>query len=92
MSAHGRAASRGALLRVDGVVIARIAVFGCDQTNTEAEYLGILAVLRHAVACGHDRIPIYGDSKLVVSQLNGLRKCKADNLIDFYEEGLSHVR
>ena len=84
--------SYGALLRVNGVTVARIAVYVGDHTNNEAEYQGALAVLEHALAIGHPCVRMYGDSKLVVSHLNGTWKCKAANLTDYYERGLSLVR
>jgi ribonuclease HI len=88
----GRSASFGALLRVDGVTVARYAVYLGDRTNNEAEYAGILAVLQHAVLQRSTRVCIYGDSKLVISQLTGEWKCKASNLVANYEIGLDLVR
>jgi ribonuclease HI len=79
-------------LRVGGVTIARYAVYLGDWTNNEAGYAGILAVLQHAVLQRASRICIYGDSKLVVSQLTGAWKCKASNLVANYELGLELVR
>ena len=49
-------------------------------------------MLRHALASRATRICIYGDSKLVVSQLSGIWQCKADNLTLYYEEGLRLIR
>ena len=60
--------SYGALLQLDGVTIARLAVYIGDSTNNEAEYQGVLAVLRHAVSSQRNRICRYGDSKLILSQ------------------------
>ena len=54
--------------------------------------LGALAVLKHAVNTNHNRIFIYGDSKLIISQLNGVWKCKAEHLAPYYEEGLHITR
>ena len=87
-----RKASFGALLRYNGVVQARIAVRVGDKTNNEAEYLGVLEVLRHAENSRFDRICVYGDSKLVISQLNGEWKCKAAHLAPLYETGLQIIR
>ena len=87
-----RLASYGGVLRVNGVVVARLGVYLGDQTNNEAEYQGALAVLRHALSMRCPRIFLYGDSKLVVSQLNGVWMCKADNLAPYYEQGLALVR
>ena len=88
----GRLASFGVVLRIDGVTIARLAVFLGDCTSSEAEYQGVLAVLRHALSLRCSRVCIYGDSKLVISQLNGTWKCKAENLGPLYEQGLGFVR
>jgi ribonuclease HI len=85
-------ASFGALLRVNGVTLSRYGAYLGDNTNNEAEYQGVLAVLRHALSSRFTRICIYGDSKLVVQQLNGLWQCKAINLAEFYEQGLGMVR
>ena len=63
---QGLDASYGALLRVNGVVQARIAVRVGDKTNNEAEYLGVLEVLRHAANSRYHRVCIYGDSMKVV--------------------------
>jgi ribonuclease HI len=88
----GRSASFGALLRVDGVTVARYAEYLGEWTNNETEYAGALAVLEHALSQQCPRVCIFGDSKLVVSQLNGNWKCKASNLIQYYERGLELMR
>ena len=87
-----RSASFGALLRLNNVVIARVAVYLDDATNNEAEYQGALAVLQHAVSMQYTRVLVYGDSKLIVSHLNGQWRCRADNLTSFYEQGLGLIR
>jgi len=73
-------------------VIARVAVYLDDATNNEAEYQGALAVLQHAVSMQYTRVLVYGDSKLIVSHLNGQWRCRADNLTSFYEQGLGLIR
>ncbi len=85
---NGKSASFGALLRIDSVTVARYAEYLGDFTNNEAEYAGALAVLEHALSQGCARVCIYGDSKLVISQLTGRWKCKAANLVQYYEHGL----
>ena len=47
-----------ALLRFSGITLSRYAVYLGDATNNEAEYGGILVVLRHALATEHTRICI----------------------------------
>ena len=85
-------ASYGALMRINGMTMSRSAVYLGDSTNNEAEYQGVLAVLEHALSSGFTKIHIFGDSKLVVQQLNGIWKCKASNLFSSYEKGLDMVR
>jgi ribonuclease HI len=87
-----RSASFGALLRYNGRVIARVAVYLHDMSNNEAEYHGAIAVLQHAVSRQYSRVLVYGDSKLVVKQLCGMWKCKAENLSPYYEDGLDLMR
>ena len=84
-------ASFGASLRFNNVVIACVAVYFDDATNNEAEYQGALAVLHHAVSMQYTRVLVYGDTKLVVSHLNGQWRCRVDNLTSFYEQGLALV-
>ena len=46
-----------------------------NATNNEAEYEGLLHGMRMAIACGANRLTIYGDSILVVHQT--MNKCDA---------------
>ena len=87
-----RSASFGALLRFTGRVMARVAVYLHDMSNNETEYHGALAVLHHAVARQYSRVLMYGDSMLVIKQLCGMWKCKADNLAPYYENGVELMR
>lgn len=89
---NGTLASYGALMQVNGGSVSRLAASIGDCTNNEAEYQGALAALRHAVSVRCSRIFMYGDSKLVVSQMTGLWKCKSMNLMTYYEEGLALMR
>lgn len=45
------------------------------HTNNETEYLAIISALRYFGA-DHDRLVIYSDSQLVVSQINGSYKTR----------------
>ena len=55
-------------------------------TNNEAEYHGLILGLRHALAAGADEVVVHGDSQLVLRQLEGRYKVKADNLKPLHEE------
>lgn len=61
----------GALLKGPGgehVEISRAAGYG---NSSEAEYRALIALLEAAVHCGANGITIYGDSKVVIDDLNG---------------------
>jgi ribonuclease HI len=49
-------------------------------TNNIGEYNGLLLGLKFCVENGWKRVKIYGDSKLVVSQVSGVWKIKLDHL------------
>ncbi len=55
-------------------------------TNNEAEYHGVILGLRHALAAGADEVTIRGDSQLILRQLGGTYKVKAENLLPLYAE------
>ena len=57
-----------------------------QATNNEAEYLGLLTGLQSALALGVKRIQVEGDSELVIKQVNGVYKVKAENLKGLYSE------
>ena len=64
-----------------GVVLKTSATVGMHATNNEAEYHGLLMAL--CAISNNDnieRIRIEGDSMLVINQLKGLWKVKAENL------------
>jgi ribonuclease HI len=54
-------------------------------TNNEAEYEGLILGLDHALRAGADSVQVYGDSQLVLRQLEGRYQVKADNLKPLYE-------
>jgi len=61
-------------------------------TNNVAEYRGLLAALRWAVAHGCSTLHIRSDSLLLVQQMKGAYKVKHPGLQPLYEEakGLAH--
>ena len=50
------------------------------RTNNVAEYYGLIHALDHAHLEDWDRIQVFGDSKLVVEQVNGRWKVKEPHL------------
>lgn len=59
---------------------------GDRYTNNEAEYQGILEGLRCAYAMGARSMVVQGDSMLVIKQLEGKWRVKAENLRPYYQK------
>jgi ribonuclease HI len=55
-------------------------------TNNQAEYEALLRGLQYLKESGAISVEIYGDSELVIKQLNGQYECKSDALRNYYEE------
>ena len=61
---------------------------GDRYTNNEAEYKGILEGLRCAYAMGARSVVVQGDSMLVIKQLEGKWRVKAENLRPYYQKAM----
>ena len=72
----------GAVLLVGGIEVDYISVsFGLDpMTCNQTEYEGLIAGLELAISHGLSDVAVFGDSKLVVSQVSGVWKCKNTTL------------
>jgi len=81
-----------------------ISTFSLDKgygTNNRAEYLALIELLKMSITKGIKRINIYGDSKIVIMQVNGKWKANKDMaplrdqavyLLDQFDHwSLSHV-
>lgn len=55
-------------------------------TNNEAEYHAVIAGVGLAVEMGAKTVTVHGDSQLVLRQLEGKYKVKAENLVDLHAE------
>jgi ribonuclease HI len=55
-------------------------------TNNQAENETLLRGLQYLKEAGAVSVEIYGDSELVIKQLNGQYECKSDALRNYYEE------
>jgi ribonuclease HI len=55
-------------------------------TNNQAEYEALLQRLQYLREAGSVSVEVYGDSELVIKQLNGQYECKSDALRSYYEE------
>ena len=61
-------------------------------TNNEAEYMGVIKGLELALQMGISNISVYGDSLLVINQIQGLWRCKAKNLLPYLTQARNLVR
>lgn len=75
----GRAAAAYVLRDEDGVVKREGTVIG-EATNNEAEYAALLRGLVEARELGYSAVEAVGDSELIVRQVDGDWRCKAENL------------
>ena len=77
--------------RDDGTVIELKESLGI-ATNNVAEYSGLLAALRWAVANGVTRLHVRSDSELLVRQMKGEYRVKNAGLLPLYEDARALVR
>jgi ribonuclease HI len=57
------------------------------MTNNQAEYLGLVRALEHALQLGaQHRLVIHSDSELMVKQMNGEYRVKNDDLRDLFDQ------
>ncbi|MDR0880940.1 MAG: ribonuclease HI family protein [Candidatus Adiutrix sp.] len=70
-----------------GQALGEISLYlGPKVTNNEAEYQGLLAGLKKALALGAAKIRIRMDSELVVRQILGIYKVRNERLAAFFKE------
>jgi ribonuclease HI len=77
--------------REDGIVVELKASLGM-ATNNVAEYNGLLAALRWAVAEGVRALHVKADSELLVKQMKGEYRVKSPGLQPLYEEARALIR
>lgn len=75
-----------------GIEVAKSAQYIGKGTNNEAEYRGLIALLVKAKELGAENIHIYGDSKLIVKQLEGKWEVNAENLKSHHAHAFSIVK
>lgn len=77
----------GYVLRLEGGGKLTDAIsFAHEGTSNVAEYQALVAGLRAAVEAGVDRLQVYGDSELVVRQMQGRYDVNSDHLQALYQE------
>jgi probable phosphoglycerate mutase len=75
-----------------GRKVAELSQYLGHHTNNYAEYQGLLAVLRYAVANGIKTLKVVSDSELMVRQMKGIYKVKHPELRKLYDEAQHLVR
>jgi ribonuclease HI len=75
-----------------GKKVAELSEYLGHRTNNYAEYQGLLAVLRYALAHGIHSLKVISDSELMVRQMKGIYKVRHPELRKFYEEAQQLVR
>lgn len=63
-------------------------------TNSEAEYLALIEVLGKIVSLKIEKVEVFGDSQLIVRQMNGVYRIKQDNMKNLSKQAkdlLTHI-
>lgn len=68
------------------VVVEGATLLGCEVSNNEAEYGGLIYGLYNCAAHGYTHVHVFTDSQIMANQMNGLYGVKAPNLQDCYAE------
>ncbi len=80
-------AGAGALLYGDsGEILWESCLYLGRGTNNEAEYQGLLLLLEEVVRRDLREVTLYGDSKLVISQMQGLWKVRQPHLQELWKK------
>jgi len=58
---------------------------GDNKTNNESEYSALIFGLEAAIEKNINELSVYGDSLLVINQVNGIYKVKNEKLFELYE-------
>lgn len=74
------------IVDADGQVLAELHGALGVATNNVAEYNGLLAALRWAIAHGHHRLHVRADSLLLVQQMKGVYRVKHPGLQPLHQE------
>src|SRR5579862_1370713 len=70
----------------EGKKVAELSQYLGHQTNNYAEYNGLLAALRYAIAHQIPSLKIISDSELMVRQMKGVYKVRHPELRKLYDE------
>ena len=82
----GKAGSGAVIYKDKNEIWGKSLFIGNKNTNNEAEYIGLIIGLEEAINIGVKDLYVEGDSLLVIKQMKGLYKVKAENLYKLYEK------
>ena len=74
------------LISLDGKQLKYVLQILWQATNNEAEYEALIHGLRVAITLGIKRLLIYGDSVVVINQVNKDWDCTKENMDAYYAE------
>lgn len=74
------------LISLEGIRMEKSFRLGFPTFNNEVKYEALLAGLRMSKQVGEDRVQLYCDSRLVVSQIMGKFKAKDHKMISYLKE------
>jgi ribonuclease HI len=82
-------AGAGAVLYYDKNEIWSDSIFvGERETNNTAEYNGLILGLNKAIQLNIKKLLVFGDSELVIKQINGVYKVKSETLKPLYNSAI----
>ena len=81
----GKAGSGAVIYKNKNEIWSKSLYIGDKNTNNEAEYIGLIIGLEEAINIGIQHLYVEGDSLLVIKQMKGEYKVKAENLYKLYE-------
>jgi len=59
---------------------------GHNKTNNQSEYTAMIYGLNKAIELGIDNLLVFGDSQLIIHQINKVYKVKSAGLLELYRE------
>ncbi len=77
-------ATYGFVIKNSGKIVSSGSGIASEKgTNNIAEYTALIKALEKALELGYTKVKIYGDSLLVVNQINGIYEVKSSKYLSF---------
>lgn len=78
----------GIVIYKKGIEIHSACKFIGIKTNNQSEYSAVIFGMEEARKLEIEQISIFGDSQIVINQINGIYKIKSDNLMTLHKEAI----